>query len=87
MGTAYYREGAYSVSGYNLPFNTAYIECDLADVSVDYIPGKVKDSGKYGINGTFFNRDTLDVIGIAIKNGQVVKEKYSQYNAIGQNFV
>lgn len=48
-----------------------YIIADLDCVSVECIPGKVSNSGKYGVNGTFFTSSN-NLLGIAIGNGTAV---------------
>ncbi|WP_366291718.1 hypothetical protein [Paenibacillus sp. AN1007] len=65
MGQAVYRGNvtAGGVSGVH------YITADLADVSVQSIPGSVYASSYSGINGTFFSGSTL--VGIAAKQGGV----------------
>lgn len=49
------------------------IKADLDCVSVEKINGSVLDSGKFGVNGTFFNPSDGSLLGIAIKNGAAVR--------------
>ncbi|MBP1996065.1 hypothetical protein [Paenibacillus eucommiae] len=49
------------------------IKADIDCVSVENIAGSVPNSGKYGVNGTFFDPATGDLLGIAIKGGLAVK--------------
>lgn len=45
--------------------------CNQDDITLRSISGSVKDSGYYGINGTFFAGENL--IGIAIDNGSQIR--------------
>ena len=50
-----------------------YIKCNYNQISVKSISGSVKDSGLYGINGTFFAKSHQTLLGIAINDGQIVR--------------
>lgn len=43
-----------------------YIIADLDCVKVEQIPQSVGQSGKFGINGTFFNQSSGDLMGVAL---------------------
>jgi exopolysaccharide biosynthesis protein len=75
MGIAKYRsEVMHNFPDTPYSFSVAYIECDLADITVKNIGNlTVPNSGKYGVNGTFFNPDNKDLLGVAIQNGLVLK--------------
>ncbi|OMF76643.1 hypothetical protein [Paenibacillus glucanolyticus] len=49
------------------------ILADLDCVAVEKINGSVLDSGKFGINGTFFNSTGGNLLGVAVNNGVAVK--------------
>jgi hypothetical protein len=46
-----------------------YIEADLDCISVESITDKVRNSGKFGVNGPFFVMPSGPVIGIAVRKG------------------
>jgi exopolysaccharide biosynthesis protein len=66
-------------------FRIAYIECAVSDVTIEALDKRtVPNSGLFGINGTFFNMSTYDVLGIAIQDGKAVKP-YSASNGMQGN--
>lgn len=54
------------------------ILADLDCVAVEKINGSVLDSGKFGINGTFFNSTGGNLLGVAVNNGVAVKSGGTQ---------
>ncbi|MBT2765795.1 phosphodiester glycosidase family protein [Paenibacillus sp. ISL-20] len=58
------------------------IEADPEAVAVEKISGTVMNSGKYGVNGTFFNNSN-DFLGIAVNRGTGIGGN-ATFNAYGQ---
>jgi exopolysaccharide biosynthesis protein len=75
MGVAKFRTVKITdLAGTDLTFRVAYIECLATDVTIEALGKRtVPNSGLFGINGTFFNMSTYDVLGIAIQDGEAVK--------------
>ena len=73
MANAVHRYTTYTIPNTNRVVGVRYLLCTQEDIVVRQIAGSVRDSGYFGINGTFFNPETGYLTGIAINNGQVVK--------------
>ena len=73
MATATFNTSEYTVPGTNRTVYLKYLLCSQKDIVVRSISGSVKDSGYYGINGTFFRPGTTTLMGIAINDSAQVR--------------
>lgn len=71
MSNAEFHETTYTIPGTSRTVYLKYLLCNQDDITLRSISGSVKDSGYYGINGTFFAGGNL--IGIAINNGAQIR--------------
>lgn len=73
MATATFNTSEYTVPGTNRTVYLKYLLCSQKDIVVRSISGSVKDSGYYGINGTFFRPGTTSLVGIAINDSAQIR--------------
>lgn len=73
MATATFNTSEQTVPGTNRTVYLKYLLCSQKDIVVRSISGSVKDSGYYGINGTFFRPGTTTLMGIAINDSAQVR--------------
>lgn len=73
MATATFNTSEYTVPGTNRTVYLKYLLCSQKDIVVRSISGSVKDSGYYGINGTFFRPGTTTLVGIAINDSAQIR--------------
>ncbi len=71
MKNAEFHETTYTIPGTSRVVYLKYLLCAQEDITVRSISGSVKDSGYFGVNGTFFAGGNL--IGVAINNGSPVR--------------
>ena len=71
MANAQFVSSTYTIPGTTREVFLKYLLCCENDIVLRSISGSVKDSGYYGVNGTFFAGGNL--IGVAINNGSQIR--------------
>lgn len=74
MPSATFNATEYTIPGTSRTVYLKYLLCNIDNIVVRSISGSVKDSGYYGVNGTFFRPGTTKLVGIAINNSAQIRD-------------
>lgn len=73
MANATFASTTYTIPNTSKKVYVRYIKCNYNDITLKSINSSVRDSKECGINGTYFNYSNQCVVGIAINDGEVVR--------------